>query len=342
MSLRLPAGGQRGLRASQHHKLPLHRFLAHNLQQHFFTRFVDARAQASGSYNAEIDTGKHTHIGSLGGPPSAHSSGIKVAMTGASLDQMLSFSNSHGERLAAKFVDAGSQDIFIFCHGYASSKDGFLFPRLAEELASRGRSSLRFDFSGNGESEGTFSFGNYFREVEDLRAAVEFARNTLKLNVAAIVGHSKGGNVVLLYASRYDDIPHVVSVAGRAIMSRGVKERLGEDVLQRLDREGVIAQEVSSSSGRRIKYLLTKEGVDERMNLDMLAEAAKIRAQVLVLHGSSDNVIPVEDAHELAARIPHSTLCVVEGADHNFRQPVVADLVIQRITEHLVSVVSEL
>ncbi|GIL56892.1 hypothetical protein Vafri_12179 [Volvox africanus] len=119
-------------------------------------------------------------------------------------------------------------------------------------------------------------------------------------------------------------------------------ERLGEDVLQRLDREGVIAQEVSSSSGRRIKYLLTKEGVDERMNLDMLAEAAKIRAQVLVLHGSSDNVIPVEDAHELAARIPHSTLCVVEGADHNFRQPVVADLVIQRITEHLVSVVSEL
>ncbi|GLI64483.1 hypothetical protein VaNZ11_007758 [Volvox africanus] len=344
MSLRLPAGGQirgqRGLQASQHHKLP-HHFIDDYLLLHSSTRCADACAQASGNYNAEVDTGSHTHIDSLGGRPSAHSSGINFAMSGSSLDQTLSFPNSHGERLSAKFVDAGSKDIVIFCHGYASSKNGFLFPRLAEELASRGKSSLRFDFAGNGESEGTFSFGNYFREVEDLRAAVGFARDTLKLNVGAIVGHSKGANVVLLYASRYDDVPHVVSVAGRGIMSRGIKKRLGEDVLQRLDQEGVIEQEASSSSGRRIKYLLTKESVDERMKLDMLGEAAKIQAHVLILHGSSDNVIPVEDAHMLASRIPQHTLCVVEGADHNFRQPVVADMVIQRIAEHLASTVSQ-
>lgn len=36
-------------------------------------------------------------------------------------------------------------------------------------------------------------------------------------------GHSKGGNVVLLYASKYDDVPYVVNVSGRGDMKRGVK-----------------------------------------------------------------------------------------------------------------------
>ncbi|GIL69132.1 hypothetical protein Vretimale_17211 [Volvox reticuliferus] len=185
--LRLPAGGHHP--ASQHYKLP-HHPLARYLKRPSFTPYLVTCAQVSGSYDAYVGTGSHTHVGSLGGPPRAHGSGSKAAMTGASSTRILSFSNAHGERLAAKFVDAGSQDIVILCHGYATSKDGFLFPQLAVELASRGRSSLRFDFAGNGESEGAFSFGNYFREVGDLRAAVMFVRDTLNGNVPAIVGES--------------------------------------------------------------------------------------------------------------------------------------------------------
>ncbi len=53
---------------------------------------------------------------------------------------------------------------------------------------SHGRSSLRIDFAGNGGSEGAFSFGGYWREVGDLRAAVEHVRLQLGRRVAAIVG----------------------------------------------------------------------------------------------------------------------------------------------------------
>ncbi len=38
-------------------------------------------------------------------------------------------------------------------------------------------------------------------------------------------GHSKGGNVVLLYAAQYDDVPLVVNIAGRYHMQQGVKVR---------------------------------------------------------------------------------------------------------------------
>ncbi|EFJ48216.1 hypothetical protein VOLCADRAFT_74811 [Volvox carteri f. nagariensis] len=257
-------------------------------------------------------------------------------MSEGSQTQTLSFGNFHSERLAAKFMDVGSDGVVILCHGYASTKDGFLFPRLAEELAARGLSSLRFDFAGNGESEGTFSFGNYFREVEDLRAAVQFVRDILQKSVHAIIGHSKGGNVVLLYASRYGDVPYVVNVAGRGVMSRGIKERFGADIMDRLAEVGAVEQEVRQDGGRRIiKYLLTKQ----RMQLDMLSEAAKISrgSQVLTIHGSSDTVVPVDDARRLAGVMQQCrhTLVVVDGADHNFRPPMAAARLIELVLEYL-------
>lgn len=50
---------------------------------------------------------------------------------------------------------------------YAGSKEGFCFPQMAKALAARQLSSLRFDFSGNGDSEGAFEFGNYWQEVRN-------------------------------------------------------------------------------------------------------------------------------------------------------------------------------
>lgn len=41
------------------------------------------------------------------------------------------------------------------------------------------------------ESEGSFQYGNYYREVEDLRAVVQHFREE-KYVITAIVGHSKG------------------------------------------------------------------------------------------------------------------------------------------------------
>jgi hypothetical protein len=46
------------------------------------------------------------------------------------------------------------------------------------------------------ESEGSFQYGNYYREVEDLRAIVQHFREK-KYEITAIVGHSKGQITVM-------------------------------------------------------------------------------------------------------------------------------------------------
>lgn len=41
------------------------------------------------------------------------------------------------------------------------------------------------------ESEGSFQYGNYSREAEDLRAVVEHFKGEQRF-IAAVIGHSKG------------------------------------------------------------------------------------------------------------------------------------------------------
>lgn len=77
----------------------------------------------------------------------------------------------------------------VLCHGFASHRDGFHLPSIAQHLAQKGVGSLRFDMAGNGESDGVFEYGNYSSEAEDIRAAVQHLRGQ-GYQVVAIVGAS--------------------------------------------------------------------------------------------------------------------------------------------------------
>lgn len=49
-----------------------------------------------------------------------------------------------------------------------------------------------------------------------------------------------GGDVVLLYASKYHDIHTVVNVSGRYDLKKGIGERLGKDFMEIIKKEGFL------------------------------------------------------------------------------------------------------
>lgn len=53
-----------------------------------------------------------------------------------------------------------------------------------------------------------------------MRSAVGWLRSH-GLHALGLVGHSKAGSGVVLYAAKYDDVPRVVNVSGRFEMTRG-------------------------------------------------------------------------------------------------------------------------
>ncbi|PWA34755.1 alpha/beta-Hydrolases superfamily protein [Artemisia annua] len=161
---------------------------------------------------------------------------------------------------------------------------------LANALQKEGITAFRFDFSGNGESEGTFQYGNYFREADDLQSAIQHFREA-NCVTSAILGHSKGGNVVLLYASKYHDVPRVINVSGRY-----------------------------KTEGGEFLYRVTEDSLMERLNTNMHEACLQIGkdCSVLTVHGSDDTIVRVKEASEFAKIIPNHKLHVVKGANHGF------------------------
>jgi predicted alpha/beta-fold hydrolase len=148
--------------------------------------------------------------------------GPSAVAAGSLPGQEFTFVNKKGLKVKGLLVDggAGSKEVCILCHGFRSSKLSGTLSALSTGLAEAGVSTFRFDFSGNGKSEGKFAYGNYWQEVEDLRAAVEFLASKGS-RVVCVAGHSKGGNCAVLYASKYHDVPCVINISGRFALEKG-------------------------------------------------------------------------------------------------------------------------
>ncbi|GLT47806.1 hypothetical protein SLA2020_214680 [Shorea laevis] len=230
--------------------------------------------------------------------------------------QKLVIPNKHGEKLVGLLHDTGSKGTVVLCHGFRSSKESETMANLAAALEKDGISAFRFDFAGNGESEGQFQYGNYFREADDLHSIIQHFCSVNRV-VTAILGHSKGGNVVLLYASKYHDIHTVVNVSGRYNVKRGIEERLGKDFMERIKKDGFL--EVKNKRGG-VQYCVTEESLIDRLNTNMHEACLKIdkECRLLTIHGTADETVPVEDALEFAKIMPNHKLQMVEGADHGY------------------------
>ncbi|KAG8367228.1 hypothetical protein BUALT_Bualt16G0050800 [Buddleja alternifolia] len=144
-----------------------------------------------------------------------------------------------GEILVGMLHETGSNGIVIACHGFLCTKDQPIIVNLAMALENEGISVFRFDFTGNGESDGSFQYGNYYKEVEDIRAVIKYFSGVNR-KIISILGHSKGANVVLLYASKYHDVDLVVNVSGRYYLDRGIEVRLGANFMERIKNNGFI------------------------------------------------------------------------------------------------------
>ncbi|KAL9400071.1 hypothetical protein Peur_009032 [Populus x canadensis] len=224
--------------------------------------------------------------------------------------------NNHGEKLSGILHETGSKQLVIVCHGFQSSKERIPMVNLAAALEKEGISAFRFDFAGNGESEGSFQYGNYRREAEDLRAVVQHFRGENRV-ISAVIGHSKGGNVVLLYASKYNDVHTVVNISGRFNLEKGMEGRLGKDFLLRLKQHGYI--DVFNRKGK-FEYRVTEESLKDRLTTDIHAACLLIQQEcrVLTVHGSMDKLVPAEDALEFAKFIPNHKLHIIKGANHEY------------------------
>jgi len=222
------------------------------------------------------------------------------------------FRNSEGLKLVGVLHVPKSkrEEGVIICHGFTGSKDKNFIPELAKSLEENDFLTLRFDFSGNGESEGSFEDRTYLDYVEDLKSAIDYLRN--EVEKVCVIGHSMGGNIAILEYSKYKNFNHLVLLAPGIKLT---KKLFTEEDMKELEQRGCIEFTDSWGGKRRLR----RKYFEVRRKCDFLKEAENLDVPTLLVIGGRDGVVSVEKCEEFYRLInAPKRLEILEGENHVF------------------------
>lgn len=236
------------------------------------------------------------------------------------MEESVHFSNDHGEKLIGTLhlPDHPAAEGVILGHCFTCSRHTSVLRETARELAMQGMAALRFDFSGNGQSEGDFVNTTYTRHIGEMGTARQFL-STRGISRFGLAGHSMGAAVSILAAARMEGVAGVCAFAGRL----GGMDPDGVFTQGQLAKVRDTGQVEFSSRGRRLS--LSRAFFDDASRYDILETIETLKASLLVVHGDADDIIPVSNARTAKAHNAGITLEIVSGADHMFSDAAVRE-----------------
>jgi pimeloyl-ACP methyl ester carboxylesterase len=225
------------------------------------------------------------------------------------------------------------QPVVIYAHGFNGFKDWAAFDLIAEQFAGAHFCFVKFNFSHGGTSPGApdefvdleaYGNNNYTKELFDLQQVIDWALDKNNPHAAAIdreklflIGHSRGGGVVLLKAA---EEARVKAVATWASVSQS-KTPWGswpEERIQKWKETGVDYYTNSRTKQQMpLYYQLYEDYQNHKERLDVLAAVHRLNIPFLICHGTADEAVPVENAHKLKEAAKNAELFLVDS-DHVF------------------------
>jgi len=194
---------------------------------------------------------------------------------------------------------------------------------LAEHCARRGLPFVRFDYSGHGESEGTFPDGTISRWLEEALAIVScVARGPLIL-----VGSSLGGYVALLLARALGAAGQAGRLKGMVLIAPAVD--MTESLMwASLPHE---AKAAITSAGRwdlpsaysPEPYPITRNLIEDGRKHLLLGATIRTFCHTVVLQGAKDSDVPLSHTLETMKFVTSDpiTLTIVADGDHRLSRP---------------------
>ncbi len=221
--------------------------------------------------------------------------------------EKVSFTNADGLRLAGWIIPAAKPTgrTIMLCHGWGAYKGHIL--EHTRFLRERGFDLFYFDFRCCGESEGRRGTIGYL-EARDFDAALDFLKRerpemTRRLGV---YGQSMGGAVSLIGATRSPEI--------KALIVEGAYYSYNE-VVPTYSRAkwGLPRYPLMPAILAAVRLWL---GVDPEV-MSPAYFVDKLRAPVLYVWGTDDDIMPLEWGRELHRRTPgEKELVIIEGGAH--------------------------
>ena len=226
--------------------------------------------------------------------------------------------------------------VVIFCHGYKGYKDWGAFDKMASSFVDENIFLTKFNFSHNGGLPSNpidfpdleaFGQNNFVKELDDLETVIDWLLNNIEFSDEinseniTLIGHSRGGGIVTLKASEDNRVSRLVTWA--AVSDYASRFPEGE-ALEYWKKQGVAYIENARTKQQMPHYIQFYENfVENKERLNIKSAANRISIPHLIIHGTEDPTVNVEEAKNIHKWSKNSELFLIENADHGFgsKQP---------------------
>ena len=251
------------------------------------------------------------------------------------MEEPIHFYNQRGEKLAGSLHRPEQHDGcgVVFGHFFTCTRHTRIIREMCDALAAEKVMALRFDFSGNGQSEGEFAKSTYSKQISEMKEAADviFGKGVRRLGLA---GHSMGAVIAVLAAGQIKTVEAVCALAGR-LTGLNARNFFSPRQIKELEDTGKVA---FTSRGRALQ--LSADFFADAKQYDLAETVKSFKKPLMVVHGDADEIIPIKNAYLAKALNPeHMELAVISGADHMFsneeHRSQIVKQVVKWFKEHL-------
>ena len=219
--------------------------------------------------------------------------------------------------------------------GFKSDMQGTKAAALDRWAGENGRSCIRFDYSGHGESGGDFAEGTIGRWLEDSAAVFE----SFATGPQVLVGSSMGGWLALLLAQALKARKAKGSIAGLVLIAPAVDfteelmwKKFSPQVKSQIETEGSWQRPSQYSEA---PYPITRGLIEEGRKHLLLGDLIETGCPVRILQGVQDPDVPWQHAVDLSSRLARDdvVLTLVKDGDHRLSRPEDIERLIAAVAE---------
>lgn len=232
------------------------------------------------------------------------------------MEEALTFQDRHGHRVAGILAvpKAKTDCVALLCHGFLSNKNSTTNKTLSRALTEQGIATFRFDFFGQGESEGPFEAITVTIALGQALAAFDWitARGYKRIG---LVGSSFGGLIAILTASKKPELACLGLKCPVADFAEVLRLEFGEAGMERWKTHHEIPDVTGGPKPVRLRYAL----YENCLEYDGYKAAAMIKTPTLIVQGEKDELVPLHQSSRLMGALQGKRqLEIIHGADHGF------------------------
>ncbi len=222
------------------------------------------------------------------------------------------FKNSKGLILSGSLElpeDTTPKAFAIFSHCFTCNKNLINVKFISETLSENGIATLRFDFSGLGDSEGDFAKTDFTSNIDDLLHAAQFLEDNYEAP-KLLVGHSLGGAASIIAANKIESVKALTTIGTPSTL-----DHIRRVFNNKLDEIMINGSAMVDVAGREME--IGRDFVEDLSRYSIKRSLNNLQKPILVMHSPEDDMVNIDHATNIfmAARHPKSFISL-DNVDH--------------------------